>query len=109
MSTPARPLPLVTPLNEFFWTAGADGRLRFQQCLDCRGLFHPAKPVCPYCRSTNLGITEVSGRATLAGAVRWARQRRQEALADRLLVGEDYAGMRPGAGETDGILVTSRA
>lgn len=67
MSAPGRPLPAVTPENEFFWTAGADGVLRLQDCRDCSALSHPPAPVCRYCRSTNMGVREVSGRATLAG------------------------------------------
>ncbi|MFL0275782.1 thiolase C-terminal domain-containing protein [Mycobacterium sp. SMC-19] len=67
MSAPGRPLPAVTPENEFFWTAGADGVLRLQECRDCASLIHPPQPVCRYCRSTNMGVREVSGRATLAG------------------------------------------
>ncbi|BBZ24467.1 thiolase C-terminal domain-containing protein [Mycolicibacter hiberniae] len=63
----SRPLPLVTPENEFFWTAGADGVLRLQNCLDCASLIHPPQPVCRYCRGTNMGVRDVSGRATLAG------------------------------------------
>ncbi|WP_046300851.1 OB-fold domain-containing protein [Mycobacterium sp. UM_Kg27] len=67
MSAPGRPLPAVTPENEFFWTAGADGVLRLQECLDCAALIHPPQPVCRYCRSMNMGVRDVSGRATLAG------------------------------------------
>ncbi|OBK84200.1 3-ketoacyl-CoA thiolase [Mycolicibacter heraklionensis] len=67
MSAPGRPLPAVTPENEFFWTAGADGVLRLQKCLDCAALIHPPQPVCRYCRSTNMGVRDVTGRATLAG------------------------------------------
>ncbi|MGB3331801.1 MAG: OB-fold domain-containing protein [Mycobacterium sp.] len=67
MSAPGRPLPAVTPENEFFWTAGADGVLRLQECRDCASLIHPPQPVCRYCRSQNMGVRDVSGRATLAG------------------------------------------
>lgn len=67
MSAPGRPLPAVTPENEFFWTAGADGVLRLQECRDCTALIHPPQPVCRYCRGTDMGVREVSGRATLAG------------------------------------------
>ncbi|OBI80123.1 thiolase C-terminal domain-containing protein [Mycobacterium asiaticum] len=68
MSTaPGRPLPLVTDENEFFWTAGADGTLRFQECRACTALIHPPAPVCRYCRSRNIGVRNVSGKATLAG------------------------------------------
>jgi acetyl-CoA acetyltransferase/uncharacterized OB-fold protein len=64
---PGRPLPLVTLDNEFFWTSGADGTLRLQECRACRSLIHPPAPVCRYCRSRDMGVRAVSGRATLAG------------------------------------------
>lgn len=66
-ATPGRPLPLVTDQNEFFWTAGADGTLRFQQCRACASLIHPPAPVCRYCRSLDVGVRAVSGKATLSG------------------------------------------
>ncbi|MEV6658231.1 thiolase C-terminal domain-containing protein [Nocardia fluminea] len=62
-----RPLPLVTAENEFFWTAGADGRLRIQECGSCAALIHPPQPVCRYCHGHMLGVREVSGFATLIG------------------------------------------
>lgn len=66
-AAPGRPLPLVTLENEFFWTSGADGRLRLQECTSCRSLIHPPAPVCRYCRSRDMGVRAVSGRATLVG------------------------------------------
>src|SRR5580658_8311406 len=30
-----RPLPELTPANEWFWTSGADDVLRIQECSDC--------------------------------------------------------------------------
>ncbi|CAN5590191.1 OB-fold domain-containing protein [soil metagenome] len=60
-------LPQLTLENEFFWTSGADGRLRLQECGDCKSLIHPPVPVCRYCRSHNMGVRPVSGRATLIG------------------------------------------
>ncbi|HKE76251.1 MAG TPA: OB-fold domain-containing protein [Acidimicrobiales bacterium] len=62
-----RPLPLLTPANEWFWTSGADGRLRIQGCQDCKALVHPPVPVCPACRSRSWAPTVVSGRATVVG------------------------------------------
>ncbi|MGW5919574.1 thiolase C-terminal domain-containing protein [Nocardia fluminea] len=62
-----RPLPLVTAENEFFWTAGADGRLRIQECGSCKALIHPPQPVCRYCHGNTLGVRDVSGFATLIG------------------------------------------
>lgn len=62
-----RPLPEVTALNEFFWTAGGDGVLRIQECQDCQALIQPPQPVCRYCRGRNMGVRDVSGKATLIG------------------------------------------
>ncbi|WP_063063122.1 thiolase C-terminal domain-containing protein [Nocardia violaceofusca] len=62
-----RPLPQLTAQNEFFWTAGADDRLRIQQCRTCAELIHPPQPVCRYCHGTVMGVREVSGVATLIG------------------------------------------
>lgn len=67
MSASGRPLPLVTEENEFFWTSGADGKLRLQECRSCASLIHPPAPVCRYCRSRDIGVRAVSGSATLAG------------------------------------------
>jgi acetyl-CoA acetyltransferase/uncharacterized OB-fold protein len=65
--SPGRPLPLVTPENEFFWTSGADGRLRLTECESCKALIHPPRPVCRYCRAHQMGVRAVSGYATLIG------------------------------------------
>jgi acetyl-CoA acetyltransferase/uncharacterized OB-fold protein len=62
-----RPLPQLTPVNEWFWTSGADGRLRIQQCADCKTFVHPPVPICPSCRSRAWEPTVVSGRATVVG------------------------------------------
>jgi acetyl-CoA acetyltransferase/uncharacterized OB-fold protein len=62
-----RPLPQLTPANEWFWTSGADGRLRIQRCDDCRAMVHPPVPICPVCRSRAWSPAEVSGRATVVG------------------------------------------
>ena len=60
-----RLLPRLEPENEFFWTGGADGRLRFLRCGSCRRYVHPPGPRCPYCLATGLAPEVVSGRATL--------------------------------------------
>ena len=62
-----RLLPQLTPFNEWFWTAGADGRLKIQGCEDCKQLVHPPVPICPSCRSRSWAPTEVSGLATVVG------------------------------------------
>jgi acetyl-CoA acetyltransferase/uncharacterized OB-fold protein len=61
-----RPLPELSAQNEFFWTAGADGVLRIQECRNCEALIHPPQPVCRYCRSRDMGVRDVSGKATLS-------------------------------------------
>jgi acetyl-CoA acetyltransferase/uncharacterized OB-fold protein len=62
-----RPLPELTPWAGWFWTSGADGRLRVQGCTDCGTLVHPPVPICPSCHSRSSAPTEVSGRATVVG------------------------------------------
>ncbi|MEU1166383.1 zinc ribbon domain-containing protein, partial [Streptomyces sp. NPDC005921] len=68
MTAPSgRPLPHLTDQNAFFWTSGADGRLRIQECASCTALIHPPQPVCRYCHAQEMGVRTVSGRATLIG------------------------------------------
>jgi uncharacterized OB-fold protein len=60
------PLPALEEPNTFFWTAGAEGELRFQRCGDCGHWLHPPGVICPECRSENLAPQAVSGLATVA-------------------------------------------
>jgi acetyl-CoA acetyltransferase/uncharacterized OB-fold protein len=60
-----RPLPELTPTNEWFWKSGADGLLRIRGCSDCKTLVHPPTPICPACRSRSWAPTVVSGRGTV--------------------------------------------
>jgi acetyl-CoA acetyltransferase/uncharacterized OB-fold protein len=60
-----RPLPEVTPWNGWFWTSGADGQLRVQQCTECSEFVHPPAPVCPNCTSAKHEPAAISGRATV--------------------------------------------
>lgn len=61
-----RPLPKLTPENEFFWTSGADGVLRFQYCENCDRYLHPPGVVCSQCGGVP-EVKDVSGRATVVG------------------------------------------
>jgi uncharacterized OB-fold protein len=61
----ARPVPALTAINRFFWTAGAEGELRFQRCQACRTYLHPPVPRCPQCLSDDIKVEAVSGRATV--------------------------------------------
>lgn len=62
-----RLLPELTPANAWFWTGGADGRLRIQGCAECATLVHPPVPICPRCRSRKWEPSVVSGRGVVAG------------------------------------------
>jgi acetyl-CoA acetyltransferase/uncharacterized OB-fold protein len=62
-----RPLPQPTLASAGFWSSGADGVLRVDHCSDCDQFFHPPMPTCPACRSTNVSLQPVSGRATVVG------------------------------------------
>jgi len=57
---------MLTDENRFFWTSGADGKLRFLRCTACDNFIHPPSPVCDKCLCMQLEVTAVSGRATLA-------------------------------------------
>ncbi|MFI2336612.1 thiolase C-terminal domain-containing protein [Nocardia rhamnosiphila] len=57
----------MTPQTEFYWTSGADGKLRIQECLSCTALIHPPQPLCRYCRADRMGVRAVSGYAVLMG------------------------------------------
>jgi hypothetical protein len=61
-----RVLPDLDQLSAFFWTSGADGKLRFLRCDACSYLVHPPAPYCPRCeRHGTTAPAEVSGRATV--------------------------------------------
>ena len=57
-----RVLPTTEELSGFFWTSGADGRLRFLRCSACCYFIHPPAPVCPRCFGRNVAPYEVTGR-----------------------------------------------
>jgi uncharacterized OB-fold protein len=48
----------------FFWTSGADGRLRVQRCTACHRYAHPPGPICRFCAG-ELVPEPVSGRGTV--------------------------------------------
>lgn len=61
-----RPLPELTPENEFFWTSGADGVLRMQHCGSCERFIHPPQAACRYCGG-ELVVNALSGSGTIVG------------------------------------------
>lgn len=63
-------LPFRVPIaldetNEFFWTSGQDGRLRFLRCQGCGYFLHPPGPRCPKCGATELEAEPVSGEGVV--------------------------------------------
>jgi uncharacterized protein len=62
---PVRMLPVLDDVNRFFWTSGADGKLRFMRCNICGFYLHPPQPICRKCLSRDITPHVVSGRAKL--------------------------------------------
>ena len=60
-----RVLPTFDEPSAFFWTSGADGKLRFLRCSACSYLIHPPAPICPQCDGRDAAPAEVSGRGTV--------------------------------------------
>jgi uncharacterized protein len=61
----SRPLPVPDELTQFFWDGTREGRLVIQQCSDCGMYVHLPKLLCPFCLSSSLTHSEVSGSGTL--------------------------------------------
>lgn len=64
-AVPFRLLPQLDPDNEFFWTSGREGVLRFLRCRGCGYYVHPPAPICPACLSRDVTPEAVSGRGTV--------------------------------------------
>jgi uncharacterized OB-fold protein len=64
MGTP-RVLPRLDPENRFFWTSGADGKLRFLRCQECATFIHPPRPVCRKCLAEKVAPEIVPGTGTV--------------------------------------------
>ena len=61
----ARVLPRLDSENRFFWTAGAEGQLRFLRCQACSTFIHPPRPVCRRCLSEKVAPETVAGTGTI--------------------------------------------
>ena len=60
-----RTRPAGDPLHDFFWTSGADGRLRFLRCDKCGYFSHPPTARCPRCLAEGMMPTPVAGTGTI--------------------------------------------
>jgi len=56
-----RPLPRLDADNRNFWTGGARGELRLNQCQECKTFVHPPRPVCSCCLSERVVPVAVAG------------------------------------------------
>jgi uncharacterized OB-fold protein len=63
--TATRPAPVLTDDNRWFWEAADDGRLVAQGCSTCHRLRHPPRPMCPWCRSLQFEIVDLSGHGII--------------------------------------------
>jgi uncharacterized protein len=56
-----RPLPALSQLNRPYWTSGAEGVWRLQQCPECERLIHPPTLRCQFDHATPEWVA-LSGR-----------------------------------------------
>ena len=62
MTTANFPLPVPNLDNQEFWDQCRQHRLVLRRCLDCRSSYHPPRPNCPECASSNLEWVESPGK-----------------------------------------------
>lgn len=60
-----RTLPKLDAINRFFWTSGADEKLRFLRCSECQTFVHPPQPLCHECLSEAVEPTVVPGSGVI--------------------------------------------
>jgi uncharacterized protein len=63
--TVTRPAPILTEDNHDFWDAAGEGRLVAQTCVHCHRLRHPPRPMCPWCRSLDFSLVDLSGNGSV--------------------------------------------
>lgn len=63
--SPFRVLPATSGRTAFFWTSGADGRIRFLRCSSCAYFIHPPTSYCPRCGGREAAPDVVGGTGTL--------------------------------------------
>lgn len=64
---PKRPLPDITPMNDYFWLGGKNGSLNILHCNDCQTFIHPFTARCTKCSSSNISPKAVSGKGKVVG------------------------------------------
>jgi hypothetical protein len=59
------PHPAPDALTQPFWDGVNQGRLQIQRCNACGHYIHYPRPICRFCRSTDLAWAVVSGKGTI--------------------------------------------
>jgi uncharacterized OB-fold protein len=77
------PLPVADELTRPFWEAARKGQLVIQRCQESGRWFHPPRPLCTCCVSSDLAFEPVSGRGTVYTFV-VMRDRRVRGFQDRV-------------------------
>lgn len=72
-----RPDPIQRIDTAFFWEACERGELVAQKCPSCEVLWHPPRPMCPTCHTTDKEVQKLSGKGTVMS---WVRQERPAAF-----------------------------
>ena len=60
-----RPDPILKIDTAFFWEACERGEFVAQKCGACDILWHPPRPMCPKCHSTEKEVQQLSGLGTV--------------------------------------------
>lgn len=66
-----RPDPIQRIDTAFFWKGCEDGEFLAQKCNPCDKLWHPPRPMCPTCHSTEKTYEKLSGKGKVLS---WIRQ-----------------------------------
>lgn len=80
-------MSIIRPGDDFleqpFFKHLAEGTLHLSTCEDCNKAHHPPSPICPHCRSFNIGWKPASGKAKL-NSFAVARHAVHPLLADKV-------------------------
>lgn len=64
-TTPKKPLPEITPVNQPFWDGAKAGKLMMQRCKHCESWVFCPRPICVECNSDDLEWVTMSGKGTV--------------------------------------------
>ena len=73
LTAEGKPLPVITPLNEKFWSYARESIFSLQTCAACGHQHVPESPVCPQCLSLEQDWRPASGEGVLESWVDFYR------------------------------------